>query len=299
MKPFEAEGHRGNRITLDICERCHQVWFDERESIGLGSAGWARVLEHLLHLPTPLSAPDPKQAYTCPRCEEPLALLHNVSRYGRYRLHACSHCGGHLQQQSWLLAQHGFCRPLRGPDRFALVREGRTLDCLTCGAPIAPQEDACTYCETPPLVLDPQRLAQALLRRPQVPALAVVPTAAIWRCPGCSRPVDPTVDEHCPQCGNPVWVDQPDTIRPVLHATRETFAREAHAREVLATRLGTTPLSSGVPRDSVLAGQLVDDRVAVNQAVSRLDRPRTPLRAWGFGVVLVGLLGAWTWWVTH
>ncbi len=139
MKPFEADGHGGNRITLDICEPCHQVWFDERESIGLGSAGWARVLEHPLDVPTPLSAPDSKQAYTCPRCEEPLALLHNVSRYGRYRLHACGHCGGHLQHQSWLLAQHGFCRPLRGPDRLALVREGRRLGCLTCGAPIGPR----------------------------------------------------------------------------------------------------------------------------------------------------------------
>jgi hypothetical protein len=232
LQPLVVAGHDERRIELDLCRPCEAVWFDAQEALGLSGLGWLSLLREF-SLPGEHRVPlEMTQAMTCPCCPgppQPLQMQHDQTRYGRYVLHACGTCRGHFQSQALLFAQHGLMRPLRAPERWALAREGRSLDCREG------EDAACRHCGTPALVFDPPRMLQSMLRGLGPQARGDTPAGAghvaAWPCRQCGRPLDPTQDTVCTSCRHPVVVRHAGEMPAVLDAIEQALRARGSERE--------------------------------------------------------------------
>lgn len=227
MAHLALQGHYGAQVELDSCADCRLVWFDAMESVRLSGLGWAALLRELAQIPShqPVALALPPQ---CPRCSEPLQHQHNRTRFGRYTQWACGRGHGHGQAHGLLLAERGLFRSLLAPERQALAREGRQLDCLHCGAPLDGALEHCSHCTGAVVVVDLPRLAQALhlggdgsgmragqpsLRQTAAPDLSERQT---WQCHACGAALNPTLAPQCPQCSHPVLVPTLADLGPLL-----------------------------------------------------------------------------------
>jgi hypothetical protein len=296
MQALTLEGHYGNPQQVDLCPRCHLVWFDAFESMRLSGLGWAALLRAMhaamAHCPGTLAA-----TLACVRCQAMLKPVHNLTRFGRTAALECPRKHGHYQGFSLLLAERGLVRPLLPSDRQALDQESRPLCCLNCGAAIgAVRGDACAHCAGPLVVFDLPRLMSSLLIRDAIPVPAEGARHVSWACRGCGAAVDPTRMPRCGQCGHavvaPSLADVMSLLGPVeaLLRNHKAPARRPHGarlrdrsyrdtafHRVVSTYLGGVPGSAGPDDDEG------DERVPP-------DVPRTP--AFVVAVVLVCVLAA-------
>ncbi len=224
MKILALEGHYSHRVEIDLCANCHLVWFDAFESVRLSGLGWVQLLRQMLAAP-PAGAALSKPM-RCVRCSGALAGVRNLTRFGRTAALECVKEHGQYQSFSLLLAERGLVRPLTSRDRNTLVQEGRELCCLNCGAAVvgeqasaAPstQETECAYCQSPLVVVDLQRLSQALLvRHGDVIEVDEAAEHLSWACTGCGQSLDPTQDTRCPHCDHSVALPNLAAVKPLL-----------------------------------------------------------------------------------
>jgi hypothetical protein len=88
MRPLRLAGHYGQQVDIDLCERCHLVWFDSLESVRLSGLGWLQMLRameaahHVEHL-------RPEENLGCARCGLQLKTVHNQTAFGRSTAREC------------------------------------------------------------------------------------------------------------------------------------------------------------------------------------------------------------------
>jgi hypothetical protein len=241
MEPCNLEGHYGQQVPTDVCPHCHLVWFDEFESVRLSGLGWVSLLRRMQAAMSDAGGPV-RDALGCPRCRSPLKPVLNLTRFGRFAALECSRRHGHLQTFSLLLAERGLVRPMTQGDRGTLAEEGRTPCCLNCGGPLDSASDACSFCDSPLVVIDMPRLMTALLMRHGEPLPAEAGEQAAWPCRGCGAPLSPTQTARCERCQHMVVVPSVLDLRPLLDKVepllRATLPREArpHGEKLKAMR---------------------------------------------------------------
>jgi len=241
MEPLDLEGHYGQQVPTDICPHCNVVWFDAFESVRLSGLGWVALLRRMqaaIDGGTGPLRPD----LECPRCRGPLKPVSNLTRFGRFASLECSRRHGHLQTFSLLLAERGLVRPLGHADLKTLAQEGRQPSCLNCGGPLASGAQACSYCDSPLVVIDMPRLMAALLVRHGEPLPAEAAQHVAWPCRGCGAPLEPTQAARCERCHHQVVVPSVldlrpllDKVEPLLRATLPRAARP-HGEKLRAMR---------------------------------------------------------------
>jgi hypothetical protein len=215
MQGMALEGHYTAKVQVDVCTRCHLVWFDALESARLSGLGWVHLIRQMIASPA-LHAPLAPHLQ-CVRCHTVLKPVRNLTRFGRSAAQECRNGHGHYQSYSLLLAERGLVRPAFAHDRQALLEQGRHLECLNCGAKIAGQASVCSYCDSPVVMVDVPRLTQALLvRHGDVLELKAPAQQLGVACIGCGHALDPTVDIRCNHCDQSVALPQLHLLTPLL-----------------------------------------------------------------------------------
>jgi ribosomal protein S27AE len=215
-------GHYERQVEIDLCGPCRLVWFDPRESMQLSGLGWIGLLEQLGNTP-PAARPWRGQALGCPCCRRPLRAQRNQTRWGLFVTSVCPQAHGSLQSHAALLAERGLLRTPTAADREAMARAPRDWACLNCGASIADAQVACSFCDTPLLLFDLERLASALLPRAHERAVEPGGRLDVWPCQACGFALDPTVQRSCPQCGQTVLARSLSDLQPLLRRLREQW----------------------------------------------------------------------------
>ena len=200
MQRLTLAGHYGQRVELDICAPCHQIWFDAIESARLSGPA-------LLDLLAAMAAAqvEPHHALEasvdCPRCRAALRPVHNRTRWGRTTQLECPQRHGTLQSFAQLLAEKGLVRPMAGIDRAAEGDAAPT--CLNCGAGLGTGAATCSHCGTQSALFDVARLAHALDPEGATRAHAVhrtAPQRAALPCFACGAPTTAAA-RVCSHCG--------------------------------------------------------------------------------------------------
>jgi hypothetical protein len=216
MRTMAIEGHYSRKVEIDICTHCHLVWFDALESVRLSGLGWVQLIRQMIASPA-LNAPLAPRL-SCVRCQSPLKAVRNLTRFGRTAAQECPHGHGHYQGYSLLLAERGLVRPVYPHDRLTLREQGRSLDCLNCGAPMDNAAKECGYCDSPLVLVDMPRLTQALLLRHGDPLELSAPAQQLGlACIGCGQALDPTIDIRCCHCDQSVALPQLQLLTPLLN----------------------------------------------------------------------------------
>jgi hypothetical protein len=146
--------HLGRSVTLDLCEPCQSLWFDERESVSLtpgSTLALFRLIGERVTRPRPAGAEIPK----CPRCHARLRLTHDMQRTTRFEYLRCPAGHGRLTSFFDFLREKDFIRPLT-PQQLADLRQNvQSVNCSNCGAPVKLADgDACAHCGAPLSMLD-------------------------------------------------------------------------------------------------------------------------------------------------
>lgn len=201
MQRLALAGHYGQRVEIDLCAPCHQIWFDAIESARLSGPG---LLELLATLAVAQREPHhaPAADVECPRCRAALKPVHNRTRWGRTVQLECPRRHGALQSFAQLLAEKGLVRPMTSADRAGLAEAGGVFACLNCGAALD-GSGPCSHCATEPALFDVARLAQALDPEGATRAHDVHRTSArraALSCFACGAPAAP-VARICAHCG--------------------------------------------------------------------------------------------------
>jgi hypothetical protein len=162
MDRFAADGVYGVAIELDLCFPCHVMWLDDRESIHLSPKGTFALFE-ILHE----HRDDPRQAIgkklACVRCMRPLALAHDIGKFGRLSYYACPGKHGRLTPFSEFLKEKQFVRELSPMEQNHVRAQLRQVQCSSCGAPVdLAKAFQCDHCGSPIAVLDADAVQKTL-----------------------------------------------------------------------------------------------------------------------------------------
>jgi Transcription factor zinc-finger len=215
LRLIALEGHYTHKVEVDVCLHCHLVWFDALESVRLSGLGWVQLIRQMIASPA-LNAPlAPRLG--CVRCQSPLKVVRNLTRFGRTAAQECPQGHGQYQGYSLLLAERGLVRPIYPHDRQALREQGRALGCLNCGAQVANDAQSCSYCDSPLVMVDVPRLTAALLLRFGDAVPMDTPAQQLGlACIGCGQPLDPTQDIRCANCDQSVALPHLQLLTPLL-----------------------------------------------------------------------------------
>lgn len=168
VEVFPREHH--GEITLDLCYRCHVIWFDQYESAALTPAGvmtlFRKLHEHRDEQQRPLAS-----AIGCVRCKSTLAPTQDYTRGGRIHYHRCPSGHGRLTAFVQFLREKQFIRSLTPAEITQLKTQVKQVKCSSCGGPIdLVNESACGYCKSPISVLDADAVEKTLLKLDQLEA---------------------------------------------------------------------------------------------------------------------------------
>lgn len=168
VETFPREHH--GEISLDLCYRCHVIWFDQFESAALTPAGvmtlFRKLHEHRAEEQRPLAG-----RVGCVRCQAELAPTHDVTRGGRIHYHRCPSGHGRLTAFVQFLREKQFIPSLSPVEITQLKAQVKQVKCSSCGGPInLASESACGYCKAPIAVLDADAVEKALLKLDQLEA---------------------------------------------------------------------------------------------------------------------------------
>jgi hypothetical protein len=154
--------HDAAQLCLDLCYPCHAIWFDRNESVQLAPRAVVDLFRdiHARH-------DEPRRALPerlgCPRCRQPLALTHDLTKAGRFSYWRCPDEHGRLTPFFQFLREKQFVRALTAGELVRLRAEVKQVRCSGCGAPIDLQRDtACGFCKAPLAILDADAVEKAL-----------------------------------------------------------------------------------------------------------------------------------------
>jgi hypothetical protein len=251
MRPLALPAHYGRQVEVDVCGRCHLLWFDGLESVHLTGAGILALLRAMQEAQDGLH--QRLRGYpTCPRCDARLAWANNQTTHGPTGHHECPRGHGALQSFSLFLAEKGLVRPLYRPELEQLnlrpdVR--RPWNCINCGAAVQPQErEACPHCAASLKVLDLRRLVQSVDRQAGAGGGLAVPPARQRRfdCLHCGGSIDPAREARCSHCTMPYPVtdlrEALELLAPLADAIEAGAPTAAHRLQRLTESLDGAPV---------------------------------------------------------
>lgn len=149
-------------VEIDLCFSCQGIWFDGMESTQISPGGIVELFklihEHRDHQRHQLGAD-----LRCPHCEVRLVGSLDIVKSGRFNYHRCINGHGRFVTFAQFMIEKGFVRQLTGGELMALKARIGVVHCTSCGAPVDIRKDsACTYCQSPIAILDPQAVEKAL-----------------------------------------------------------------------------------------------------------------------------------------
>ncbi len=273
MSHLELQGHYEARVEVDHCDACRLLWFDQGELGRLTPKGWLQLLQHLVdHAAdapqTPVAHPA-AECPSCPRCHRALQRAHDQTVYGRFVGLACAGGHGSAQRDAALFAARGLFRRLMPFEQSQLA--GHAAPCMACGAPREPGPAECSYCGSPPVVVDLKRLSQSLGLTERSSTIGQG-RQALWNCQGCGKPLDAIQHTACPQCQHPVVALELQAVAPLLALAAKATPRPAvkeriqHAEALLAhERLKQQWQAEAQPRSPAMRILLTLARVLVGR----------------------------------
>lgn len=206
MRTLTLTGHYQRTVTIDVCESCTLIWFDQLESVELAGPGVADLVD-LIHQAVRAEAPlaPLPSSIACPVCAAPTHSAFNMTRFGRTAELKCPQGHGYFQTFVLYLAEKGYIRPISWADIGQLADSRRRLFCAGCGAVLDDRPYLrCPYCQSEVGVLDPARLAAAIEVDHLIHASSALAGADTQirqaHCPACGGSVDPTREASCPHC---------------------------------------------------------------------------------------------------
>jgi hypothetical protein len=162
MTALEVDRVPLGALTIDLCARCHALWFDAMESVQL-SPGATLVLFRAIHAAGTCVATQPAARLPCPRCETPLDLTQDLQRTTRFTYFRCRRGHGRYTPFVQFLREKNFIKPVSAEELERLRTLVRVIRCASCGAPVDLAHDtACHYCRAPIAVLDAEAVARTL-----------------------------------------------------------------------------------------------------------------------------------------
>jgi hypothetical protein len=149
-------------VALDICYPCRAIWFDNLESAQLSPGGVIRLFK-LIHEHRNDERRLLSERLGCPICAEPLGLVNDMQRSGRFCYYRCPAGHGRLTSFFQFLREKDFVRSLTVAEMATLRAKVTQVRCSSCGGPIDLQRDpACPYCHSPVSILDGDAVDKAL-----------------------------------------------------------------------------------------------------------------------------------------
>jgi hypothetical protein len=162
MEPHRFARHVHGEVIIDVCWRCHAIWFDQYESAQLSPesviALFRRIHEHRAQPPGGLA-----DHMRCPRCTRSLELVHDMQRHNRLRYHRCPDGHGRITSFMQFLREKEFVRSLSTAEIASLKASVGQVRCSSCGAVVDLSRDAaCRYCRSALAVIDAEAVEKAL-----------------------------------------------------------------------------------------------------------------------------------------
>lgn len=223
-------------VEVEHCGACRLVWFDQLESVQLAGLGWVSLLGSLQQ-GAGLAIPEGKAGgLGCPRCSAALKTVQNRSRYGSFAALECPRGHGHLHTHAGVLAERGLVRGLLPAERSALQSGRRRLACLNCGASSDGSSERCRHCDTPLLVMDLPRLAQALSVSPHEDSPRPEGLPLAWSCFACGQALNPSREAECSSCHQAAVAPSLVALQPLLDEAGALLADAATERLLKAAR---------------------------------------------------------------
>jgi hypothetical protein len=162
MRALELERYGVGTVVVDLCEVCEALWFDPMESPQLAPAATLQLFRTINEARPEVRGTLPRYM-TCPRCDTPLALTHDLQHATRFSYYRCTHGHGRLTPFFQFLQEKNFIRPLPKEDLERLKSLVKIIRCSSCGAPIdLAKSTACEFCRAPISMLDPDAAAKAV-----------------------------------------------------------------------------------------------------------------------------------------
>jgi len=231
MRVLDLSGHYQRRVEIDTCPHCCLVWFDDTESVRLAGPGIAEFVREIHGAMQAggehAHAVSLARVQSCPVCSAQLKRVFDMSRFGRTSKLQCPHGHGYYQTYILYLAEKGFARPLAWSDIRSLQAAGKEVFCAGCGCPLpARPVEACPACHSAVGIIDPARLAKAVVPGSDTGSVAVsAPAVDQHKCHACGGAIDLTRDIHCPHCHAPVL--RRDTEEASVAAAKAASSAEA------------------------------------------------------------------------
>jgi hypothetical protein len=157
---FDVTPHGASDV--DLCDRCHALWFDPFESVRLTPAATLALFREVHGAAAPERRALPA-TLPCPRCRATLAPTHDLQRATRFTYWRCPKAHGRFTPFVQFLREKSFVRPLSAAEIERLKPHVRTVRCSGCGAAVDLSRDmVCRYCRAPIEALDPNAVAEAV-----------------------------------------------------------------------------------------------------------------------------------------
>jgi hypothetical protein len=157
----------GRTMSLDLCQTCQVIWFDQGELLQMAPGATVKLVSLFVEDQAPARVPL-GHTLNCPRCSGRLEDVQDMVRGTRFTYARCPDGHGRLLTFYQFLRARKFVRTLGPTEIDELRKHIRQVNCANCGAPIDIGRDAaCRSCRTPVAVLDPAQLSKAVddLRR--------------------------------------------------------------------------------------------------------------------------------------
>jgi len=162
MRRVDLDRKHHGRVVVDLCNACQALWFDALESLHLSPVG-TLALFRAIHAARPEARRALPSRVSCPRCDTPLTLTHDLQRTTRFSYYRCRHGHGRFTPFLQFLREKDFVRPVPLDELKRLKKLVRIIRCSSCGAPVdLERATACGYCRAPIVVLDPDAVTKAI-----------------------------------------------------------------------------------------------------------------------------------------
>jgi len=135
-------------VVVDLCMRCHALWFDAFESVRLTPAATLALFEAVRAAAEPVRTEQTSLA--CPRCRAALVETRDLRHTTRFVYWRCPRAHGRFTPFVQFLREKDLLRPLAPREIERLKVHVRSIRCTGCGAPVDLSRDArCPYCAGP------------------------------------------------------------------------------------------------------------------------------------------------------
>ena len=149
-------------VDIDICFRCHAMWFDQFESAQLAPGSIIQLFRDI-HEHRDEPAREIPATAKCPRCAARLVLTQDIQRTNRITYYRCPSGHGRLTTFFQFLREKNFVRTVTDPEMKALRAQVKQIRCSSCGGPIdLANQVECPYCKAPVSILDPEAVSRTL-----------------------------------------------------------------------------------------------------------------------------------------